>query len=226
MQSTKHKNSLEQKIGYTFRQRGLLEEAMTHPSCAKPYNNQRLEFLGDTVLGLMVGTLIYRLFPKEKEGDLAKRQAALVCGESLVRYAKEFDLAQHMVLADGEAIGGGRDNPTNIEDFVEALFGAVYLDGGLNAVEQTFLPYWEKQAGLVKAPPKDPKTALQEWAQARAKPLPEYRLVASDGPAHAPMFTIEVSIDDGTVFSSTAGTKRLAEREAARMLLEHLEVKN
>lgn len=216
-------SSLEEKIGYRFRQRGLLEEALTHPSCAKPYSNQRLEFLGDTVLGVMVGKLIYRLFPTEKEGDLAKRHAALVCGESLVRYALELNLAEHLHMTDGEAATGGRDNPTNIEDMVEALFGAVYLDGGIEAVEQTFLPYWELQAGKEIAPPKDPKTALQEWAQARGKPLPSYTVAAAEGPPHAPVFTIEVSIEDGTVFSATAGTKRLAEREAARLLLEHLE---
>lgn len=216
-------SSLEAKIGYVFRQRGLLEEALTHPSCARPYSNQRLEFLGDTVLGVMVAKLIYRLFPQEKEGELARRHAGLVCGESLVCYARELQLAEHLQMADGEATAGGRDNPTNIEDLVEALFGAVYLDGGIEAVEQAFLPYWEQKAGKVKEPPKDPKTALQEWAQARGKPLPNYVVAAAEGPSHAPVFTIEVSIEDGTIFSATAGTKRLAEREAARLLLEHLE---
>lgn len=217
--------NIEQKIGYTFRQKGLLEEALTHPSCAKAYSNQRLEFLGDTVLGLMVALLLFRLFPNEKEGDLAKRHAGLVCGESLVAYAKKRDLAAHLIVSDGERTAGGCDNPTNIEDMVEALFGAVYLDGGMEAVQNTFLHDWEEQAGLVKAPPKDPKTALQEWAQARGKALPDYRVTTADGPAHAPVFTIEVAIEDGTVFSATAGTKRAAEREAARLLLEHLEEK-
>lgn len=215
--------AIESRLGYTFRQRGLLEEALTHPSCARPYNNQRLEFLGDTVLGLMAAALLFRLFPNEKEGDLAKRHAGLVCGESLVRYAQSLELPRYLVMTDGEANAGGRDNPANIEDMVEALLGAVYLDGGMEAVEQVFLPYWEQQAGLVKAPPKDPKTTLQEWAQARGLALPVYRVAASEGPAHAPLFTIEVAIGDGTVFSATAGTKRVAEREAARLLLEHLQ---
>lgn len=216
-------SAIEQKIGYRFRQKGLLEEALTHPSLARAYSNQRLEFLGDTVLGVMVAKLLYRLFPAEKEGDLAKRHAALVCGESLVRYAQSLDLPQHLLLAEGEAQAGGRENPTNIEDMVEALFGAVFLDGGIDAVEATFLGWWEGQAGLVKAPPKDPKTALQEWAQARGKDLPTYTVAAAEGPPHAPIFTIEVAIEDGTVFSATATTKRIAEREAARLLLEHLE---
>lgn len=219
-------SGIEEKIGYRFRQKGLLEEARTHGSLNKAYSNQRLEFLGDTVLGVMVASLLYRLFPAEKEGDLAKRHAALVCGESLVAYAKSLGLADCLLLSDGEEIAGGRNNPTNIEDLVEALFGAIYLDGGLEAVEATFLPYWEQQAGNVKAPPKDPKTALQEWAQARGQTLPVYRVAASEGPAHAPVFTIEVAIEDGTVFSATAGTKRLAEREAARLLFEHLEQKD
>lgn len=219
-------SGIEEKIGYRFRQKGLLEEALTHPSMALAYSNQRLEFLGDTVLGLMVARLLYRLFPAEKEGDLAKRHAALVCGESLVRYAQTLQLQAHLHLADGEALTGGRENPTNIEDLVEALFGAVYLDGGIDAVEATFLPYWEEQAGKVKAPPKDPKTALQEWAQARGQQLPAYSLTSAEGPAHAPIFTIEVAIEDGTVFSATATTKRIAEREAARLLLEHLQQEN
>lgn len=216
-------SGVETKIGYTFRQRGLLEEALTHPSCAKSYSNQRLEFLGDTVLGVMVAKLIYSLFPYEKEGDLAKRHAGLVCGESLVRYAKDKNLAEDMIVAEGEATTGGRENPTNLEDMVEALFGAIYLDGGIEAVEATFLPYWREQADSVIKPPRDPKTGLQEWAQARGKPLPSYLVVSNEGPPHAPVFTIEVAIDDGTVFSATAGNKRLAEREAARLLLEHLE---
>lgn len=217
---------LEEIIGYTFRQQGLMEEALTHPSCAKSYNNQRLEFLGDTVLGVMVAQLLFRLFPKEKEGALAKRHAALVCGESLVRFAQEKQLAKYMILSDGEAQSGGYVNPANIEDMVEALFGAIFLDGGLTAVEQVFLPYWEARAKTVKDPPKDPKTALQEWAQARGKPLPAYTVSAEQGPAHAPVFTIDVSVEDGTVFSATASTKRIAEREAARLLLEHLESLN
>lgn len=216
-------SEIENKIGYVFKQKGLLEEALTHASKALGYSNQRLEFLGDTVLGLMVGKLLFRLFPKEKEGDLAKRHAALVCGEALVAYARHHQIVGYLRLSEGETQTGGQENPTNIEDLVEALFGAIFLDGGLDAVEATFLPYWQNLAGAVKNPPKDPKTALQEWAQARGKPLPFYRLAASEGPAHAPIFTIEVAIADGTVFSATAGNKRLAEREAARLLLAHLE---
>lgn len=216
-------SEIENRIGYRFRSKGLLEEAMSHPSLNRPYNNQRLEFLGDTVLGLMVGGLLFRLFPQEKEGDLAKRHAGLVCGEFLVRFAREKQLVGYLRMSEGEAQTGGQENPTNIEDMVEALFGAVYLDAGLAAVESTFLSYWEAAAGIVKAPPKDPKTALQEWAQGRGLSLPSYTVAATEGPAHAPVFTVEVRVEDGTVFSATAGTKRLAEREAARLLLEHLE---
>lgn len=216
-------SNVEEKLGYVFRQKGLLEEALTHPSCAKPYNNQRLEFLGDAVLGLMVGELLFRLFPQEKEGAIAKRHAALVCGEALVEFIKQRDIAPFLKLAEGEIHSGGRENPANLEDVCEALFGAVYLDGGIEAVKNTFLPYWEGMASKVMAPPRDPKTSLQEWAQARALPLPAYTLTESKGPAHAPVFTIEVSVKGGPLFSATASTKRIAEREAARLLLEHLE---
>lgn len=216
---------IEEVLGYRFRQKGLLEEALTHPSCAKAYNNQRLEFLGDTVLGLMVAKLLFRQFPNEKEGGLAKRHAALVCGEALVAYVREKNLAPFLIMSDGEAASGGGENPANLEDMSEALFGAVYLDGGLEAVEQVFLPHWQMLAQNIKEPPRDPKTTLQEWAQARGMALPVYSLKASEGPAHAPIFTMEVTLDDGTVFSATATTKRMAEREAARLVLEHLEAK-
>ena len=216
---------IEQNIGYNFRQKGLLEEALTHPSCAKAYSNQRLEFLGDTVLGLLVAKIIFRLFPNEKEGDLARRHAALVCGESLVHYAREIGLGEALILAEGEASSGGRENPTNLEDAVEALMGAVFMDGGMEAVDECFESYFEVRAGSVKTPPKDPKTALQEWAQALGKPLPEYQLAATDGPSHAPVFTIEVKVGD-TVISATANTKRAAEREAARLMLEQVGDKN
>lgn len=214
--------SVENKLGYMFRSKGLLEEAVTHPSCMKPYNNQRLEFLGDTVLGLMVADILFRLFPAEKEGDLAKRHAALVCGESLVRFVQEKDLAQYLQLSPNEQQSGGQENVGNLEDMCEALMAAVYLDGGMEAVEETFGAYWEMQARTVKAPPKDPKTALQEWAQARGLPLPVYTVAASEGPAHAPLFTVNVAIQDGVLCSATASTKRAAEREAARLLLEHV----
>lgn len=214
---------VEEAIGYTFKQKGLLEEALTHAGCNKPYNNQRLEFLGDSVLGFMVAGLLFKLFPKEKEGNLHKRLAALVCGESLVTFAERKGLIGHLRMNENEAAAGGQANPTNVEDMVEALFGAVYLDGGIEAVEATFQPYWEKLAGALTTPPRDPKTSLQEWAQARGLSLPKYTLAATEGPAHAPVFTIEVSIEGGVVFSATASTKRLAEREAARLLLAHVE---
>lgn len=216
---------LEIALGYTFKQKGLLEEALTHPSCNRPYNNQRLEFLGDSVLGFLVAGLLFRLFPKEKEGNLHKRLAALVCGESLVKFAEAKGLIGHLKMNESETRAGGQNNPANIEDMVEALFGAVYLDGGMDAVEAAFKPYWESLAGALTAPPRDPKTSLQEWAQARGLALPQYTVASSEGPAHAPVFTIEVAIEDGAVFSATASTKRAAEREAARLLLAHVEGK-
>ncbi|MBM3618336.1 MAG: ribonuclease III [Alphaproteobacteria bacterium] len=214
---------LETALGYSFKRKGLLEEALTHPSCAKPYSNQRLEFLGDSVLGMLVANALFRLFPKDKEGDLHKRLSAVICGESLVRYAREKGLVGHLHLSESEKQAGGQENPTNVEDLVEALIGAVYLDGGMEAVEATFLADFEALAKGATTPPRDPKTALQEWVQARGQALPKYTVIASEGPAHAPVFTIEVATEDGTVFSATAGTKRLAEREAARLLLAHKE---
>lgn len=215
-------DNVEQVLGYRFRSQGLLEEALTHPSLNVPYNNQRLEFLGDKALGIMVAELLFRLFPAEKEGAIAKRHAALVCREFLADYARAKGLAAFVKMSMGEENIGGRENPANLEDVVEALFGAIYLDGGMDAVNQVFLSYWQEQAGQVKAPPKDPKTTLQEYAQARGLPLPRYELVETEGPVHAPLFTVAVHVE-GQACVATATTKRAAEREAARLMLEHLQ---
>lgn len=222
----KQLQQLEAALGHRFAKAGLAAEAATHPSCAFSYNNQRLEFLGDTVLALVVANLLYRLFPAEREGDLAKRHAALVRGETLVGFVRDKGLAAFLQLNEGEESCGGRENPANLEDYCEALLGAVYLDGGLESAESVILPYWEPLAAGVKAPPKDPKTALQEWAQARGKPLPTYHLAAKEGPSHAPLFTVEVSVEGSATCAATASTKRVAERKAAKLLLEHLEAEH
>lgn len=213
---------VERVLGYRFRSSGLLEEAITHPSLNSPYNNQRLEFLGDKALGIMVAELLFKLFPAEKEGAIAKRHAALVCRDFLAEFARAKGLGAYLQMSYGEENIGGRENPANLEDMVEALFGAVYLDGGIDAVEQVFQDYWKERAGLVKAPPKDPKTTLQEYAQARGLPLPHYELVETEGPVHAPLFTVAVHVE-GQACVATATTKRAAEREAARLMLEHLQ---
>lgn len=215
------------KLSYRFSNPDLLDEALTHPSCAKqvkgrPFNNQRLEFLGDAILGAVIAKLLFDLYPGEQEGDLARRFAALVCGEQLVEIAKQIDLPGAIRLASSEEEAGGRANPSNIEDVCEALIGALYLDGGMEAAEPFILEHWRTLAESVSEPPKDPKTGLQEWAQGRGLPLPHYAVIEETGPAHAPHFTIEVRVEGHPPASAKAGSKKAAEREAAATLWERL----
>lgn len=218
--------SVEAIAGYNFRNRRLLEEALTHPSCAETrggavFNYQRLEFLGDAVLGLVVAELLYTLFPQENEGSLAKRHAALVRGDALAGVARRLGLGAHIRMSAGGQ-EGGRDLNSNLEDVCEALMGALYLDGGFDVARQFVLAHWEPLARALGEPPKDAKTALQEWAQGRGLPLPQYRVLETTGPAHAPQFTVEVSVEGGEPAVAKASSKRQAEQLAAGALMERL----
>lgn len=219
-------------LEYTFKDEALLNRALTHRSCGEveadgktPYSNQRLEFLGDSVLGLVIAELLYRMYPTEQEGDLAKRFAALVRGETLAEIAASINLGSELIMTDAEADGGGESNPSNLEDACEALIGAIYLDGGIDAAREFILTHWKAKAETTTEPPKDPKTALQEWAQGKGYDLPAYKVIEQSGPSHAPEFTIEASVntEPRTTATAQAGNKKLAEREAAKELLEHLE---
>lgn len=210
-----------------FRESTLMKQALTHPSCAQtrndlPYNNQRLEFLGDAVLGMVVTQMLYEMYPHEQEGELARRLSALVCGERLVEVARSINLGDALILSASEEDHDGRNNPSNLEDACEALIGALYLDGGFEAAQQFIYQHWHDLAQSVTHAPKDAKTALQEWAQARSLPLPDYVVIDETGPAHAPMFTIEVRVKNNGQAQATAASKKLAERMAAEALLGKL----
>ncbi len=200
----------------------LYDLAMTHRSLGAETNNQRLEFLGDRVLGLVVAEMIYQTFPDAREGDMAKRHAALVCGETLAQVARKIGLGQAILLADSEEAGGGRDNVSNLEDVCEALIGAFYLDGGLEKAADFIRMHWTPLLTQMTTPPKDAKTALQEWAQGRGLSLPVYTETKRDGPDHAPIFTIEVVVEKHGSAVGRAASKRAAEQEAAQALLERL----
>ena len=215
-------DALQKRIGYHFRDTALLKLALTHPSVARLQSNQRLEFLGDTVLGLIVARILYDLYPAEQEGELARRHAALVRGETLTQVAREIDLGEVLHIGTSETQGGGRENASNLEDAMEAVIGAIYLDGGLSAAEAFIVPRWKNMAQKTEAPPKDAKTGLQEWAQARGLPVPAYTLVESTGPAHAPLFTIGVAVQGHPPVQAQAASKKAAEQLAAGMLLEQL----
>ena len=213
---------------HSYRESPLLTQALTHPSCAKkdaaglPYNNQRLEFLGDSVLGMVVAEMLYEMYPNEQEGELARRFAGLVCGERLVEIAHSIGLDEALILSDSEEENAGRENPSNLEDACEALIGAIYLDAGFDTARQFIYQHWHGLARSVSEPPKDPKTGLQEWAQGRGLPLPEYKLLKEDGPSHAPEFTIEVSVKGHGSASAMASAKKAAERAAAAELLKEI----
>ena len=211
-----------QSLGYQFRDASLLALALTHPSLGKTASNQRLEFLGDAVLGLVITEMLYQLYPNEQEGELARRLAALVRGETLAMVASQIGLGDALQLSASEAGSGGRKAPSNLEDAMEALIGGAYLDGGLEAAKSIILPRWNELAENIVAPPKDAKTALQEWAQARGLPVPLYTVISQTGPAHAPEFTIEASINGHPPQQATAASKRSAEQAAAEKLLEIL----
>ena len=223
-----HSELMKDATWTDFRESDLVKQALTHPSCAKtvddvPYNNQRLEFLGDSVLGMVIAEMLFDMYPTEQEGELARRFAALVCGERLVEVAKKIDLGSALILSSSEEENDGRNNPSNLEDACEALIGAIYLDCGMDAAKQFIYQHWYDLAESVSEPPKDPKTTLQEWAQAQSLPLPQYKLLDEEGPAHAPQFTIQVSVKGKGEASATASSKKAAERDAAEKLLSELD---
>lgn len=213
----------ETRIGYTFRDASLLAQALTHPSTGDAENNQRLEFLGDSVLGAIVTRILFDMFPDEPEGALARRRAALISRDTLAQVARDIGLGEELRVGLSEVQNKGHENDSNLEDALEALIGALSMDGGLMAAATFISPRWSKMAQEVEVAPKDAKTALQEWAQARGLPVPNYKLLESTGPAHAPQFTIEVVVKDQTPIKATASSKRAAEQAAATVLLGKLE---
>ncbi len=216
--------ALAQRIGHDFAQPGLLQEALTHPSLASPgrADNQRLEFLGDRVLGLVMAEALLAADPNAPEGRLAPRLNALVRRETLAEVAREVDLGAVLRLGRSEMLSGGRRKEALLADALEAVIAAIYRDAGLPAARAAILRLWGARIATVEDDARDPKTALQEWAQARGLAPPDYELVASEGPAHAPIFTIRARLAGGQTRTAQAGTKRAAEQAAARALLETL----
>lgn len=210
---------IETRIGYTFKDKELLKLALTHPSISGKGNNQRLEFLGDSVLGLLVTELLYHMYPNENEGELSRRLSALVRGEALVRVANQLQLGDALSMAGGEVSTGGRTKSSNLEDAMEALIGAIYMDGELASAKQFVDAHWQSLAKEISAPPKDAKSALQEWAQGRGLKNPHYEAIEQTGPAHAPVFTVRVTVEGVEPTTGTAPTMRQAERLAAERML-------
>lgn len=212
------------RIGHEFARPELLEEAVTHASiasAAKP-NNERLEFLGDRVLGLVMAEALLSADPKAAEGVLAPRFNALVRKEACAAVARDIDLGKVLRLGRSEMLSGGRRKEALLADAMEAVIAAVYQDAGFRVAHDMVLRLWGDRIAQVKADARDPKTALQEWAQARGQTPPAYAEVSRRGPDHAPQFVISVTLDSGETEQASAGSKRQAEQAAARALLSRL----
>lgn len=214
------------RLDHRFARSDLLRQALTHASIAghatATRSNERLEFLGDRVLGLIVAHLLYDTFPDEDEGALARRHVALVRREALAHVAELIQLGDFVRLSRGEEGAGGQRNPSLLADTCEAVIAALYLDGGLSVAEHFVHRYWRPLMGAARQPPKDAKTELQEWAQGRGMALPRYREVSREGPPHAPRFTVEVALDAVTAALASGSSKRLAEQAAAESLLQQI----
>jgi len=215
--------AFSERLGHVFARPELLHEALTHGSFAEGAraDNQRLEFLGDRVLGLAIAEALLAIDPTASEGQLAPRLNALVRKETCADVARDIGLGDVMRLGRSEMLSGGRRKDALLGDAMEAVIAAVYLDGGFEAAHGLVLRLWKSRIASVDIDAKDSKTALQEWAQARALGIPVYDVVARDGPAHAPVFRIAVRLAKYHA-EATAGTKRQAEQDAARALLAQL----
>ena len=226
--------SLEEALGYTFRDRGLLEHALTHRSRAHEdasggvIDNESLEFLGDAVLGLVVADRLFRECPNYDEGQKSKAKALLVSAPSLAKVGERLGLGEHLLLGRGEEKTGGRQKRSLIADAFEAVLAAVYLDGGLPAVETLIerefrgalddVRAGRSVSGLVA----DHKSALQEWLQGHNRPLPDYRLAGTRGPDHQKTFEVEVWVGEDTVARAEGKNKKEAEQQAAKLALKAL----
>ncbi len=221
--------TLEEKIGYTFRDPTLLENALTHSSYANEHrekgmpSNERLEFLGDSILGLVVADHLYRTRPDLPEGDLTRIRAALVCESSLVEVAKSLDLGSYLKLGKGEESGGGRHRPSIQADAVEAMLAAVYLDGGIGQARKLIHTLVIRQEQEKTAAGRDYKTALQELVQRESGQVLSYRLVGESGPDHAKTFSMEVLLNGQPIGSGEGRSKKEAEQAAAKAAVGKLE---
>jgi ribonuclease-3 len=224
---------LEKLLGYNFKDRNLLVEALSHPSLKQHAQNQhtqnqngykdyeRLEFLGDTILSFLVTEILFGNFTDYDEGQLAKIRAYLVCKETLCKVAAKLNLSNYIIVTHGEELSGGRLNPNNMEDATEALIAAIYLDSDINTTRKIIRNLWAEFIVVKDLTSYDPKTALQEWAQSKHLHVPVYEVVNRKGAAHSSIFTVLVTIKDHEQKGNGHSIKE-AEKDAARKLLHTL----
>ncbi|MEO0036695.1 MAG: RNase [Pseudomonadota bacterium] len=218
---------LSAALGHRFVHPDLLTQALTHPGVdhgrrgrGRQPDYERLEFLGDRVLGLVVADMLFRRYPDEAEGALARRFTALVRREAVARVAERIGLGPHLAMARGDEEAGGRSNQGILADACEAVIGALFADAGYEVAAVFVRGQWSELMEETAAPPKDAKTALQEWAQGRGRALPVYRVVGAEGPPHDPVFEVAVAVAGLAEASGRGPSKRVAEQAAAAALLK------
>ena len=216
--------SIADRLGYRFADPALLRTALTHRSFGTP-NNERLEFLGDGILDFVIASLLYQRFPELPEGDLSRLRANLVRQDTLHQLAKSLELGQSLRLGEGELRSGGAERPSILADALEAILGAIYLDGGFEKAAGFIERLYCQEIASLKpgSPKKDPKTSLQEWLQGRKKALPQYELLETSGAAHEQRFTVACHIQNPTLRTVGQGSsRRIAEQAAAELALKAL----
>lgn len=215
-------SALEERLGYRFKDIALLKQALTHKSFVtgrKHASNQRLEFLGDRVLGLAAAEMLFETFPGNLEGELSQRHTALVRNETFVEIAQLLDLGSHLLLGAGERNSGGERNHSILGDACEALIGAVFLDGGYEPARAMIERFWRPLMRASKQAPRDAKALLQEWALGRGMPVPNYREIERSGPDHKPVFRVSVELPGILPVEGVGASKREAEKAAAATML-------
>ena len=221
-------NELEKAIGYEFRNITLLQNALSHSSYANERwhdslkRNERLEFLGDSVLGMLVADYLYRTFPDRPEGELTRMRADMVCEKTLATVANRLGLGQHLMLGKGEELGGGRSRESILADAVESVIAACYLDGDMDAAVQFIQKFILVNVPVTKLHNADYKTALQELVQQKKNQVLAYRLVGESGPDHDKQFRVELTLNGEVVGVGTGSSKKRAEQAAAQAAIERL----
>jgi len=221
-------DQLQTNLGYTFKRHSLLKHAITHKSFIHEQNlhpldsNERLEFLGDAVLELCISDFLYHRYPEISEGDLTKKRAALVCEATLASLARSLSVGTFILLGQGEAAEGGRERDSILSDVLESIFGAIFLDGGLEEVRALILRLYEPVEEKATRANKDFKTALQERLQKISKQTATYSIINETGPAHKKIFTAQAIYNGKAIGTGSGASKKIAEQEAARMALEKI----
>jgi len=228
MNENENIKKLEDKLNYNFKEKQLIIEALTHKSFKKPYNNERLEFLGDAVLDLIVGEYLFKKFPKEAEGILSKIRAAIVNEDGFTKLAKEINLGEHLYLSSAEENNKGREKSSLLSNAFEALIGAIYLDSNLEKAKDVAIKLIEKSYDNIDSSSlcKDYKTTLQEYTQAIYGVTPQYKLIDAIGPDHDKIFEVSISLNDRVIANAKGKSKKSAQKEAAKLALEKLKKEN